>query len=46
MLYHGWSRTQALAELQQGGFGFHTVWINIPQYLRQVNLADLKARVG
>lgn len=46
MLYQGWSRDQALDELQHGGFGFHTVWINIPHYLRHVDLSDLKARVA
>ncbi len=46
MLYQGWSRREALDELQNGGFGFHQVWINIPRYLRQVDLADLRARVA
>ena len=46
MLYQGWSRDQALEELQQGGFGFHAVWINIPQYLRHVDLNDLKTRIA
>ncbi|WP_054006060.1 fused DSP-PTPase phosphatase/NAD kinase-like protein [Cypionkella psychrotolerans] len=46
MLYQGWSRAEALDELQQGGFGFHAVWINIPQYLRHVDLNDLKARIA
>ena len=46
MLYQGWSRSEALDELQNGGFGFHQVWINIPRYLRQVDLADLRARVA
>lgn len=46
MLYQGWSRTEALDELQQGGFGFHPVWINIPHYLQHVDLTDLKTRVA
>ena len=46
MLYQGWSRGQALEELQQGGFGFHAVRINIPQYLQQVDLNDLKTRIA
>ena len=46
MLYQGWSRPDALNELQNGGFGFHSVWINIPRYLRQVDLADLQTRIA
>ncbi|OYU39093.1 MAG: protein-tyrosine-phosphatase [Pseudorhodobacter sp. PARRP1] len=45
MLYQGWSRNDALDELQNGGFGFHHVWINIPRYLREVDLTALRARV-
>jgi protein tyrosine/serine phosphatase len=45
MIYQGWSRDEALDELQNGGFGFHHVWINIPHYLRHVDLNDLKARI-
>ena len=44
MLYQGWSMAEALDELQHGGFGFHTVWINIPHFFRQVDLKDLSAR--
>ena len=46
MLEQGWSRAEALDELQQGGFGFHSVWINIPHYLKNVDLSDLKDRVA
>lgn len=45
MLFEGWDREAALAELTQGGFGFHPVWQNIPRYLAQVDVALLKARV-
>lgn len=45
MLYQGWSRDDALNELQNGGFGFHHVWVNIPRYIREVDLANLRARI-
>lgn len=45
ILYQGWSRDEALDELINGGFGFHAVWINIPHYLRNVDLVDLKSRI-
>ena len=46
ILYQGWSRQSAIDELIEGGFGFHPVWFNIPRYLREVNLIDLRDRIG
>lgn len=45
MLYQGWSREDATAELVNGGFGFHAVWQNIPHYLATVDLVWLRAKV-
>jgi protein tyrosine/serine phosphatase len=46
ILYEGWSRQSAIDELIEGGFGFHPIWFNIPRYLREVNLIDLRDRIG
>lgn len=46
VLYQGWSRQSAIDELIEGGYGFHPIWLNIPRYLREVNLADLRDRIG
>jgi protein tyrosine/serine phosphatase len=46
VLYQGWSRQSAIDELIEGGYGFHPIWFNIPRYLREVNLTDLRDRIG
>lgn len=46
ILYQGWSRQSAIDELIEGGYGFHPIWFNIPRYLREVNLTDLRDRIG
>ncbi len=46
ILYQGWSRQSAIDELIEGGYGFHPIWFNIPRYLREVNLIDLRDRIG
>ena len=46
VLYQGWSRQSAIDELTGGGYGFHPIWFNIPRYLREVNLIDLRDRIG
>lgn len=44
ILYQGWTRNAALDELVNGGFGFHTVWANIPRFVAGCDLADIKRR--
>jgi protein tyrosine/serine phosphatase len=46
MLYQGWPRAAAITEMRQGGYGFHEVWANIPRYLQEVDLVELKTRVA
>ncbi|OIQ67634.1 hypothetical protein GALL_507870 [mine drainage metagenome] len=45
IIYQGWSREAALAEMTQGGFGFYLIWLNLTRYVEAVDLAELKARV-
>lgn len=45
IIYQGWSREAALAEMTQGGFGFHLIWLNLTRYVEAIDLAELKARV-
>lgn len=45
ILYQGWSKAQALDELQNGGYGYHAMWKNIPVYLRDVDVENIRQRV-
>jgi len=45
ILIQGWTRQQASRELERGNFGFHGIWVNIPHYLRRVNIENLRARM-
>lgn len=45
MIYQGWTREEALDELQHGGYGFHSMWRNIPRYLRKVDLESIRVQV-
>ena len=31
----GWSADEAIKELEEGGYGFHSMWINIPRFIRK-----------
>ncbi|OJA92549.1 protein-tyrosine-phosphatase [Burkholderia ubonensis] len=45
MVYQGWTREQALDELQHGGYGFHAIWQNITYYLKHVDVERLRRQV-
>lgn len=44
--YEGWSKQAATDEMLNGNFGYHAVWGNIPRYIRDVDIAQLKREVG
>jgi protein tyrosine phosphatase (PTP) superfamily phosphohydrolase (DUF442 family) len=46
VLEEHWTVEQAIAELQGGGFGFHTIWRNIPRYLRHADVAAMRAALA
>lgn len=45
MVFQGWSREEAIREMTQGGYRFHSVWKNILKYLKTVDVAAIKAAV-
>lgn len=38
----GWTKADALDEMRNGGFGFHTIWQNIPDYIKNANINKIK----
>lgn len=38
----GWTMEQALAEMTQGDFGYHEQWVNLIEFLRRMNLEELR----
>lgn len=46
ILEQGWAADEALAELTGGGFGYHSVWKNIPRYVRSADVDKLRAAIG
>jgi protein tyrosine/serine phosphatase len=46
VLYQGWSKVAALDEMQNGMFGYHAVWGNIPRFIRRVDVEQLRRDVG
>ena len=38
----GWTKEQAIDEMQHGGFGFHSVWTNLIRWVRDADVEGLK----
>ncbi len=46
ILYQGWSKDAVLDEMQNGMFGYHAVWGNIPRFIRRIDVENLRRDVG
>jgi hypothetical protein len=46
VLYQGWNKEDAIKEMQQGGYGYHAVWGDIPRFIRKVNVEQLRLSVA
>jgi protein tyrosine/serine phosphatase len=43
---HGWSKDEAMEEMAKGGFGFHSIWKNLLDYIRQLDIDEIKRSAG
>jgi tyrosine-protein phosphatase SIW14 len=46
IIFLNWSKEEALAEMKRGGFGFHWIYMNIPAFIKRVDVARFKERLG
>jgi protein tyrosine/serine phosphatase len=45
ILEQGWTPDDALKELVEGGYGYHSMWKNIVRYVRSVDAAKLRSAI-
>lgn len=41
----GWSKEAAIAEMTQGGFGYHPIWSNLIRYISEMNVDVLREKL-
>lgn len=46
MAVQGWSRDEAIREMTEGGYGFHTMWSNLIDYLRRLDVPQIAREAG
>jgi protein tyrosine/serine phosphatase len=42
----GWTKKAALREMTEGGFGFHEVWENLPEWIQELDIDSIKKDAG
>ena len=42
----GWSKAEAIREMTQGGFGFHSTWSNLPRWIEKLDIDHIKRQAG
>lgn len=42
----GWTKQQSLDEMTNGGFGFHSIWFNLPIYIKNFDVEKIRAKAG
>jgi protein tyrosine/serine phosphatase len=45
IVFQDWSREAALDELINGGYGYHSIWTNIPRYIGNVDIEKIRKPV-
>ena len=45
IVFQNWSKEDAIDELMNGGYGYHPIYRNIPEYIRQADSEAIKRQV-
>ena len=45
VVFQNWPKEAALEELMNGGYGYHSIYKNIPEFIRAVDIDDIRKRV-
>ncbi|MHC4192976.1 MAG: fused DSP-PTPase phosphatase/NAD kinase-like protein [Planctomycetota bacterium] len=46
VVVQGWSRDEAIEEMTEGGFGFYSTWQNIIDYIRKLDIEEVRSQAG
>jgi protein tyrosine phosphatase (PTP) superfamily phosphohydrolase (DUF442 family) len=46
IIIQGWSKEEAIDEMTKGGFGFHSIWRSLPDYISKLDIEEIKRTVG
>jgi protein tyrosine/serine phosphatase len=45
IVFQGWSKNDAIAELAEGGYGYHSIYRDIPDFIRSADTDEIRRQV-
>ncbi len=42
----GWTKEEAIREMTEGGYGFHAIWANLPDWIRDLDIDAVAENAG
>ena len=42
----GWNKNEAIDEMTNGGFGFHSIWKNLVEYIHNLDIDKIRLAAG
>jgi protein tyrosine phosphatase (PTP) superfamily phosphohydrolase (DUF442 family) len=42
----GWTKGEAIREMTEGGYGFHKVWGNLPDWIQELDIDSMREEAG
>ena len=46
IIVEGWSKEEAIKELTEGGFGFHSIWDELVDYIQKLDVDEIAKKAG
>ncbi len=46
VVVQGWTKQAAIAEMTEGGFGFHGIWRNLPDWIEDLDIESIRQEMG
>jgi protein tyrosine/serine phosphatase len=46
IVVQGWSKDDAIREMTEGGYGFHSVWTNLIEYVERMDVEKFRRELG
>ena len=46
IVVQGWTKEEALREMQDGGYGYHPIWKNLPPWIEKLDVDSIRRELG
>lgn len=46
IVVQGWNKEEAIAEMEDGGYNFHSIWFNLTNWIEKLDVESIRKEVG